>query len=331
MTRTFDIHDSEHRRTYGKPRARIVMTGIAVMLQVGLCASAAHAQNFGDWSPAVSVDPNRYLVNTAVNDGCPIEAPDGLALYFASNRVVGGTSTGLDIWVAYRANEDAGWAEIERLPDPVNTGANEFCPTPLPGNRLLFVSTRPSDCSGVSTADIYLTRQHPVRGWLDPVPLCGVNSTFEEFSPSFVEADGVTMLYFSSNRAGLHKIYVSIMQEDGTWGTPSPVDELNEEGAIDARPNVRKDGLEIVFDSTRGDPANVNADIFSSTRTSVREPWSPPQRLTIVNSLGSESRPSISRDGTRLYFGSTRANVTGNSGADVFVSTRSGPGNTNGQ
>jgi Tol biopolymer transport system component len=305
------------------------MTGIAVMLQVVLYASAARAQNFGEWSPAVSIDPNRLLVNTSVNDGCPIEAPDGLTLFFATNRIAAGEpNTGLDIWVAYRASEEAPWSEIARLPFPVNTGANEFCPTPLPGNRLLFVSTRTSTCSGFNSADIYLTQHHPVRGWLAPQPLCGVNSTFEEFSPSFVEADGVAMLYFSSSRAGLHKIYVSIMQADGTWGTPTPVDELNQEGAVDARPNVRKDGLEIVFDSTRGDPANVNADIFTSTRASILEPWSPPQRLTTVNSPGAESRPSLSRDGTRLYFGSTRANVAGNSGADIFVSTRSGPGNS---
>ena len=107
----------------------------------------------------------------------------------------------------------------------------EFCPTPLPGNRLLFVSTRTSACSGVSTADIYMTRHHPVHGWLPPGPLCAINSPAEEFSPSFVEADGATLLYFSSNRdGGLHKIYVSVLQPDGTWGTPSQVDELTRRG-----------------------------------------------------------------------------------------------------
>ena len=59
----------------------------------------------------------------------------------------GKPTTDLDIWVAYRASED-NLERIERLPVPVNTGANEFCPTPLPGNRLLFVSTRTSACSG---------------------------------------------------------------------------------------------------------------------------------------------------------------------------------------
>ena len=136
------------------------------------------------------------------------------------------------------------------------------------------------------------------------------------------------MLYFSSSRTGIQKIYVSIMQGDGTWGTPSPVDELNAAGAVDARPNVRKDGLEIVFDSTRGDPANSNSDIFTSTRTSLSQPWSPPRRLgaNVNSATAAESRPSLSRDGTRLYFGSTRANVLGSAGADIFVSTRSGPG-----
>ena len=331
MTKTLDIRDGGRLRTYGRPRARTVLTGIAVMLQIVLFASAARAQNFGAWSPAVSIDPNRQLVNTAVNDGCPIEAPDGLTLFFASNRLDLGQPPPphLDIWVAYRASEDEPWSEIERLPGPVNTLANEFCPTPLPGNRLMFVSTRTSPCSGPLTpaaADIYITQHHPVRGWLEPKPLCGVNSTADEFSPSFVEAGGVTMLYFSSSRTGIQKIYVSIMQGDGTWGTPSPVDELNAAGAVDARPNVRKDGLEIVFDSTRGDPANP--DIFTSTRTRISDPWSPPRRLgaNVNSATAAESRPSLSRDGTRLYFGSTRANVLGSAGADIFVSTRSGPG-----
>ena len=93
MTKTLDTYEGR-LRTCGRPRARTVLTGIAVMLQIVLCVSAASAQNFGAWSPAVSIDPNRQRVNTAANDGCPIEAPDGLTLFFASNRMeVGQTAT----------------------------------------------------------------------------------------------------------------------------------------------------------------------------------------------------------------------------------------------
>jgi Tol biopolymer transport system component len=300
---------------------------IAVALVVVCAQPAAHAQNFGPWGPAVSVDPDRSNgINTPFNDGCPIEGPDGYMLFFASNRDV---VLDLDIWVASRSSLGDPWASPEKLPFPVNTTANEFCPTPLAGNRLLFVSTRSNLCGGAGpNPDIYETQLHPVRGWLPPQHLgCEVNSGFEEFSPSLVEADGMTILFFSSSRSDhpRHKIYMSVQQPDGTWGTATLVNELNAAGASDARPNVRKDGLEIVFDSTR---AGGPPQIYTATRSSILDPWSAPELLGPNVNLPAfaQSRPSISHDGRRLYFGSTRDNQQGDVGSDIFVSTRSGPG-----
>lgn len=295
----------------------------------------AFAQNVRVWSPAVSVDPGRLNgVNTSVNDGCPMEGPDGHVLFLASNRVPGAPGTkDLDIWVAYRATEHHPWNLPEPLPPPVNSGAAEFCPTPLPGNQLLFVSTRANDCGGGNDADIYFShlRMWPL-GWADPVALpCddvhGINSRFEEFSPSLVRAEGRTFLFFSTNRqtqaAGVHDIYSSELLPDGTWSPAHPVDALNSPGFSSARPNVRADGLEIVFDSNR----EGTYDIYVAVRESLTAEWSSPKRLTsAVNSdTADETRPSLSRDGTRLYFGSTRANAElGGSGGDIYVSTRKG-------
>ena len=47
-----------------------------------------------------------------------------------------------------------------------------------------------------------------------------MNSAFEEFSPSLVEAGSQTMLFFSSNRAGSQDLYVSLQLPDGSWATP---------------------------------------------------------------------------------------------------------------
>jgi Tol biopolymer transport system component len=298
----------------------------AILLLVLAAPQSAYGQNFGPWDSATSVDPDRTGVNTAFNDGCPIESPEGDRLFLASNRP---GSLGLDIWVASRGADGAGWTEPVNLVG-VNSAANDFCPTPLPGNRLVFVSTRANNCAGSgNNPDIYLTRFDPRKGWLTPEPLpCGVNSGFEEFSPSLVEADGLTLLFFSSSRddAPRHKIYMAVLQADGSWEA-APVDELNWPNASDARPNVRKDGLEIVFDSTR---AGGPPQIYSATRSSVFERWSAPELLDItVNLPGfAQTRPSISRDGRRLYFGSTRDNLPGDlpGGSDVFMSTRSGPG-----
>ena len=113
------------------------------------------------WGVASSVDLGGLQgVNTAANEGCPIESPDGRSLFFASNR-----AGQLDIWVA--ARESGGdWGAPERLPAPVNTSANEFCPTPLPGGGLLFVSTRNDGLNcGNGTSDFYETRLRPEGGW----------------------------------------------------------------------------------------------------------------------------------------------------------------------
>lgn len=315
-----------HRRSH----TAIALAGVALLVQIVCGPATAQAQNFGPWGAAVSLDPHDDVgVNMTSNDGCPIEAPDGDRLFFASNRL-----GSLDIWVAYR--EDGRWTVPDApLPFAVNTGAAEFCPTPLPGNQLLFVSTRANNCgdpqTGGPNADIYYTRFDPAHGeWTEPRPLgCTVNTVGTEFSPSLVEAEGLTTLFFSSDNGhpGTQKIYMSVQQPEGSWAQATEVTELNRDGASDARPNVRKDGLEIVFDSTRD---SVNPQIFTATRSSVFEPWDEPVPIlddNIYDPAFQQTRGSLSWDGTRLYFGSNRDNDPGDPpGSDIFVATRSGPG-----
>ena len=313
------------------PRRSPAAIAVPLALTLTLLSSAAAAQNIREWSPAVSVDPARqHGVNTAANDGCPIEAPDGHMLFFATNRVA---AASLDIWVAYRNGEEGGYGSAEPLPAPVNTSAAEFCPTPLPGNQLLFVSTRANACGSGTDPDIYFTqlRMAPTPAWAEPVALpCtdigGINTPFEEFSPSLVQADGRTFLFFSSNRdsrlPGVHKLYSSELLANNTWTAAEPIDRLHADGFSDARPNVRRDGLEIVFDSNRAG----TFDIFVATRGSLDGEWSRPRPLgpNVNSDTADETRPSLSRDGLLLYFGSTRANPElGGAGGDIFVSSRS--------
>jgi Tol biopolymer transport system component len=68
-------------------------------------------------------------------------------------------------------------------------------------------------------------------------------------------------------------------------------------------PNISKDGREIVFTSNRAGGQGA-FDIWSSTRASVLDPWTAPTNLgPAVNGPGPETRPSLSWDGSRLYFG----------------------------
>lgn len=270
------------------------------------------------WESAVTIEPDiSGSVNTSATEGCPIEGPNGQTLFFASNRP--GGQGGIDIWMAQREDVNGAWSEAQNLGAPVNSAFNDFCPTPLPGGELLFVSSRPGGC-GEGTTDIYRTRLDPTDGWLEPQHLgCEVNSVGNEFSPSHVPAGG-GMLFFSSDRTGHHRIYVSVRDPDGGWAAPTEVVELTAPGFNTARPNVSRDGREIVFDSDR--PGGLGAfDIWRATRASINDGWSAPVNLGAdVNSAAGESRASLSTNGKRLVFGSTRPG--GEGGSDIYVAHR---------
>jgi hypothetical protein len=294
-----------------------------IVVALALAAPAVvTAKQFTTWGTAVKEEA---AINSPQADGCPIESPDGLSLYIASTRPrADGTSDANDIWVAQRAAKDAEWTAPEHLPAPVNSAAADFCPTPLNGGYLLFVSSRGPVCGA---GDMYITRLHPVRGWEQPTNLgCnpfGPNTSGAEFSPSLVETDHGVELYFSSgvpNVAGTQDIYVSRQRADGTFGPGEPVTELNLAAHDDQMPNVSRDGLEIVFASNRPGGAGT-FDVYTAHRASTDDPWSTPVNLgPAVNTERPETRPSLSGDGERLHFG--RPDVMGGP-SDIWVSTRS--------
>ena len=277
-----------------------------------LSPALVSAQHFSAWNGVVPVPE----VNIPLfNDGCPIESPDGLTLFTASNRP--GTYGGNDIYVSERASLDAPFGEPQNLGPAINGTYNDFCPTPLPGNWLLFVSERPvaAPCStGVGSGDMYIVRKSPAKGWGVPQHLgCvaagnGPNSSGPEFSPSLAETEAGTFLFFSSNGgAGQQDIYVSKVDEQGNFGIPTAIAELNTP-FDDRMPNVSKDGREIVFSSNRpswggGQPVAGSQDVYTSRRDSATGLWSDPVAVTVANTAGSETRATMSRDRVRLYFG----------------------------
>ncbi len=292
------------------------LTGVAAALAVSLAIVASTvvlAKHYGSWAIAVnaeSIPGTSSELNTASLDGCPIQSPDGLSLYMASNRP--GGHGGIDLWVAHRASKSQPFGTPVNLGPDINSGVDDFCPTPIPGKGLFFVSTRAGGCGG---ADIYFARQNPAHGWSTPENLgCDVNSGVGEAGPSLFEAEDGTYLYFSSGP----DIYASKRQADGSFGPREAVTELNS-AAADLRPNVRKDGLEIVFDSDRSGGQGL-ADLWIATRASTNHAWSAPVNLgSNVNTGANETRGSFSRDGATLYFGRSPGPE---GGSDIFVTTR---------
>lgn len=282
---------------------------------VTMAAGSVAAKEFGGWGDVTSAEAlagSHVELNTASNDGCPILSPYDGSLYMASNRP--GGHGGLDIWIAPASGD--GWGQPVNAGSAINTSADEFCPSPARGNRFFFIRRLSS-----TNTDIFVARKLPA-GFGTPTPLPigvgAINSPSEEWSPSWFEtADGNEVLYFSSTRNGhpAHDIFYSV-----NYGPAQLAPGGVNGSSSDARPNVRRDGLEIVWDSNRAGSLG-GPDIWTASRSSVDDPWGVAVHLDApINSAGNETRASLSWDGTRLMFGTTRTGVEGS--GDIFTATR---------
>jgi hypothetical protein len=305
-------------------RTHALAVGLGIVIVLMLTGSALA------WSSAQKIDEmngNSADVNTTALDGCPIQSPDGLSLFIASNRP--GGKGGLDIWMATRSSSTGSWSAPVNLGEPVNSPADDFCPTPVGKNGLFFVSREalPGACG---QGDVYFTHRTGAAGWAEPERLlcapAGPNSALDEQGPSWVDVNGKRRgkkaLYFSRSSvtpsvAG--EIFVSEREKGARFGPATPVAELNNAAANDIQPNVRADGLELVFSSNRAGGLGTQ-DIWIATRSSVSAQWSTPTNLgAVVNTTAAESRPSLSRDGNQLLFG----RAPGPEGSsDIYVSAR---------
>lgn len=133
---------SQRRRPAGAALVRVLAAFVAILLVAPVSVAGA---SFSSWGSAVAESG----INTGAAEGCPIESPDGLSLYIASNRAGGtGTPDPNDIWVFHRASVDGTWGAAENVGAPVNSTFADYCPTPLQGKALLFVSNRFGGCGG---------------------------------------------------------------------------------------------------------------------------------------------------------------------------------------
>jgi hypothetical protein len=311
-------------------RTVILVAATALALMLTATAAVAAGALSSAWTSAQKIDEiagNHADLNTTSLDGCPIQAPDGLSLYLASNRP--GGQGGLDIWVSTRRDTTAPWSAPQDLGAPVNSTADDFCPTPVGKGGLFFISRRaiPGACG---QGDIYFTHRTGAT-WAEPEHLlcapAGPNSDLDEQGPSWVDATagqlrGKKLLFFSRSSVSpsvAGEIYVSQRQNGARFGPATAVSELNDAAANDIQPNVRADGLEVVFSSNRAGGLGAQ-DIWVATRATAGDSWSAPVNIgTAVNTAAAESRPSLSKDGKQLLFG--RAPSPEGS-SDVYVATR---------
>lgn len=276
-------------------RRGTAVPSLTISLMAATAALALPA--YDDWvspAPIEKLPASSTALNTPAVDGCVSLSRDGRAIYFNSNR-----TGNHDIYVATREDTESGFGNPERMPDTINTGMDEACPTIANGNRLYFHRRSATDL-----ANIWVSKWGP-NGWGEAEELGGEINTagMEESVDFYDDEDGRRVTVFSRRNpdGSGGRLMMSV---DGA--TAVPLDgPVNSVGANN-RPTVTRDGRTIYFDSTR--PGGVGAqDIYVATRSSTSEPFGTPFNLTALNSPQFDARPAISFDESELYFSSARA------------------------
>lgn len=113
-------------------------------------------------------------------------------------------------------------------------------------------------------------------------------------------------------------------QEFGPWSAPMNLGPTVNSACDDMHPTLSKDGLSLIFSSTRPQNAvlttcDIALHLWVSQRDGLDSPWQVPQPLTMLNSPDNSSfqehAPYLTTDGHWLFFHSSRSDGSCNGGA----------------
>jgi hypothetical protein len=159
------------------------------------------------------------VLNSAMNDSNGSIAPDGLSIWFFSNRT--GTP---EIYASTRSTRTSAWAAPMPVAELNMLEVDEF--GGISGDSLMAtVSSKRLD--PMAPADLYVTtRANKTSPWNTPVPIVELNSPEEE-GESWLSPDALTIYFMSRRDDPTGTIYWSSrMSTSDTWSTPLEVAEL---------------------------------------------------------------------------------------------------------
>jgi len=155
----------------------------------------------------------------------PFLSPDGLRLYFVSNRPLDNASShpkDFDIWYVQRNSSKSNWSAPINLGAPINTEHNEFYPAVALNGNMYYTC----DCPGALGRDDIFFSSYQNQSYSAPVSLgTGINTDGFEYN-AFIAPDESYLIFGGYNREdgrGSGDLYISFKEKDGDWGKATPL------------------------------------------------------------------------------------------------------------
>lgn len=198
----------------------------------------------------------------------------------------------------YRDNK---WSPPSSISPAINTTANEGAATISgDGKTLVFTSCNRSDSQG--DCDLYISFRSGDE-WSKPKNMGSVvNSKAWDSQPS-LSADGRTLYFTSTRPGGIGKedIWVTRLNEDGSWQKPENMGEPVNSRGRDMAPFIHVSGSTLYFVSD-GHLGMGGLDVFMTTQDN-RSKWSDPENMGYpLNTHADEGSLFITADNKKGYY-----------------------------
>jgi hypothetical protein len=237
----------------------------------------------------------------------PTLSPDGLTLYFASDR-----AGKLDLYESTRPTLDGSFGppSLTTLIDRSSTADDYRVGLTADSLTAYVASARPG---GTGSIDVWLSvRPSPSDPFPALAPAIGVNTIEADYDPDM--SGSGDELWLAPVLSGTTQAIFVARRIAGalSFEAPTLVTELRS-GTVEADPALTHGGLTIVFSSNRAG----DLGLWYATRDSLAAPFGTPAPLTEINDApGSDGDPYVSPDGCEMVFSSGR--VTGTDLRDLY-------------
>ena len=216
--------------------------------------------------------PVNLNINSPKTDGEPTFSPDGLLLFFSSDR--DGGHGGGDVWLARRndKDDDLGWETPINLGSGVNTTQHETGPAYVPalhaeGTNLYFVR-------GVALAAFDIYRARVTRDGETPepaIPVAELNHPSELDADPTISHDGKEIFFWSQRPGGLGLVDIWVATRQSArdrWSTPENMGTAINTAGPDLTPGLSRDGRTLLWSAGFKARGGLGlTDIWMSTRT----------------------------------------------------------------
>ncbi|MCI5777428.1 MAG: OmpA family protein [Bacteroidales bacterium] len=256
---------------------------------------------------AVKVNSFGANINTKGEEYCSAMSGDGKTMLFCGKDRK--DNMGLeDIFISTKRN--GVWTKAKLIPD-LNTPYGNEAPEALSadGTKLILFKD----------GNQYVSEK-TAKGWSSPKSLSSNINISSWQADAMITSDGRAILFTSRNcspheLSTSQNIYVSLLDENGEWGTPVDLGPTINTPFCDRSPILHPD-MKTLYFCSEGHGAIGGLDVFKSTR--LRDDswteWSEPVSLgKEINTIDNECWYKISTDGKTAYFSKTL-----NDNQDIF-------------